>query len=46
LSDKEAGKAQKYISKWQGKQRKLVDDNSFLRRKYTRESITATGRRI
>ena len=39
LSDKEAGKAQKYISKWQGKQRKLVDDNSFLRRKYQREQI-------
>jgi hypothetical protein len=32
-------KARSKVRQWQGKQRKLIEENSFLRRRYSRESI-------
>lgn len=39
LTDDAREKARGKVSDWQARQRELVDDNSFLRRKYQRESI-------
>lgn len=39
ISEQAEERAQQYISKWQAQQRSLIEDNSFLRRNYSRESI-------
>lgn len=39
LTDAELQKANSKIKAWQKRQRELIDDNSFLRRRYSREQI-------
>lgn len=39
LTDKEAEKSSKKVQDWQARNRELVKENGFLRRKYYRESI-------
>lgn len=40
LTDEELRKAKGKVRQWQARQRELLDSNDFLRRKYSRESIT------
>lgn len=39
ITKEEAEKARKKVSEWQAKQRELIENNPFLRRKYDREKI-------
>lgn len=46
LTDDAREKAQNKITQYQARNRELVENNDFLRRKYQRESVTGTGRNI
>lgn len=46
VTDDAREQAREKINQWQKRNRQLVDEHDFLRRKYTRESITATGRNV
>lgn len=45
IVDEERGKAKAKIRAYQARNRELVQEHNYLRRKYERESVTATGRR-